>query len=567
MRLRAMSVRTRAMLRTWRVGDSARIDAVLQLRQTLACRMSESHLLHELITLAAARAPAAPALVHGASSLHYAGLAHAVRACAAGLAGLGLPRAGRVGIYLEKRFETVVASFGAPAAGGVFVPMNPLLKPEQVGFIARDCDVTVLVTSPDRLALLAPVLAACPALRHVVVTETPAEALALPAGVNLVTWPDLLGSPPRAGHRVIDTDMAAILYTSGSTGRPKGVVLSHRNMVAGGKSVASYLENVPGDTLLAALPLSFDAGFSQLTTAFHAGARVVLLNYLMPRDVLKAMERERVTGLTAVPPLYIQLAALDWPAAINTHLRYFANTGGRMPRETLGLLRQRVPAAKPFLMYGLTEAFRSTYLPPDEVDRRPDSIGKAIPNAEILVLRDDGSECAPDEPGELVHRGALVGLGYWGDAEKTAERYRLLPGRESGLQLPEYAVYSGDTVRRDAEGFLYFIGRRDEMIKTSGYRVSPTEVEEVLYASRLVGECVAFGVDHPTLGQAIQVIATAPDGTAALDMAALQAECRQRMPAYMVPAGIEPAAGPLPRNPNGKIDRKLLSTAWLERLA
>ena len=567
MRLRAMSVRTRAMLRTWRVGDSARIDAVLQLRQTLACRMSESHLLHELITLAAARAPAAPALVHGASSLHYAGLAHAVRACAAGLSGLGLPRAGRVGIYLEKRFETVVASFGAPAAGGVFVPMNPLLKPEQVGFIARDCDVTVLVTSPDRLALLAPVLAACPALRHVVVTETPAEALALPEGVNLVTWPDLLGSPPRAGHRVIDTDMAAILYTSGSTGRPKGVVLSHRNMVAGGKSVASYLENVPGDTLLAALPLSFDAGFSQLTTAFHAGARVVLLNYLMPRDVLKAMERERVTGLTAVPPLYIQLAALDWPAAINTHLRYFANTGGRMPRETLGLLRQRVPAAKPFLMYGLTEAFRSTYLPPDEVDRRPDSIGKAIPNAEILVLRDDGSECAPDEPGELVHRGALVGLGYWGDAEKTAERYRLLPGRESGLQLPEYAVYSGDTVRRDAEGFLYFIGRRDEMIKTSGYRVSPTEVEEVLYASRLVGECVAFGVDHPTLGQAIQVIATAPDGTAALDMAALQAECRQRMPAYMVPAGIEPAAGPLPRNPNGKIDRKLLSTAWLERLA
>ena len=567
MRLRAMSVRTRAMLRTWRVGDSARIDAVLQLRQTLACRMSESHLLHELITLAAARAPAAPALVHGASSLHYAGLAHAVRACAAGLAGLGLPRAGRVGIYLEKRFETVVASFGAPAAGGVFVPMNPLLKPEQVGFIARDCDVTVLVTSPDRLALLAPVLAACPALRHVVVTETPAEALALPEGVNLVTWPDLLGSPPRVGHRVIDTDMAAILYTSGSTGRPKGVVLSHRNMVAGGKSVASYLENVPGDTLLAALPLSFDAGFSQLTTAFHAGARVVLLNYLMPRDVLKAMERERVTGLTAVPPLYIQLAALDWPAAINTHLRYFANTGGRMPRETLGLLRQRVPAAKPFLMYGLTEAFRSTYLPPDEVDRRPDSIGKAIPNAEILVLRDDGSECAPDEPGELVHRGALVGLGYWGDAEKTAERYRLLPGRESGLQLPEYAVYSGDTVRRDAEGFLYFIGRRDEMIKTSGYRVSPTEVEEVLYASRLVGECVAFGVDHPTLGQAIQVIATAPDGTAALDMAALQAECRQRMPAYMVPAGIEPAAGPLPRNPNGKIDRKLLSTAWLERLA
>jgi acyl-CoA ligase (AMP-forming) (exosortase A-associated) len=338
-------------------------------------------------------------------------------------------------------------------------------------------------------------------------------------------------------------------------------------MVAGAKSVASYLDNQRGDTLLAALPLSFDAGFSQLTTAFHSAARVVLLNYLMPRDVLNAMEHESVTGLTAVPPLFIQLAQLEWPPAIGEHLRYFANTGGRMPRETLALLRQRVPSAKPFLMYGLTEAFRSTYLPPEEVDRRPDSIGKAIPNAEVLVLREDGSECAANEPGELVHRGALVGMGYWNDAEKTAERYRLLPGREGGLQLPEYAVFSGDTVKRDAEGFLYFIGRRDEMIKTSGYRVSPTEVEEVLYATRLVGECVAFGVDHPTLGQSIQVIASAPDGSASLDVQALQAQCRIHMPAYMAPAGIEPMAGPLPRNPNGKIDRKLLSSAWADRRA
>ena len=240
-----------------------------------------------------------------------------------------------------------------------------------------------------------------------------------------------------------------------------------------------------------------------------------------------------------------------------------------MPRETLGLLRQRVPSARPFLMYGLTEAFRSTYLPPEEVDRRPDSIGKAIPNAEILVLREDGSPCDADEPGELVHRGALVGLGYWNDPEKTAERYKLLPagvgGRERGLQLPEFAVFSGDTVRRDSDGFLYFVGRRDEMMKTSGYRVSPTEIEELLYASKLIGECVAFGVDHPTLGQAIQVIATPPNGAAALDVAALLADCRLRMPAYMVPAGVEPATGPLPRNPNGKIDRKLLSTQWRAR--
>jgi acyl-CoA synthetase (AMP-forming)/AMP-acid ligase II len=280
------------------------------------------------------------------------------------------------------------------------------------------------------------------------------------------------------------------------------------------------------------------------------------------------MERERITGLTAVPPLYMQLATLDWPKSIDEHLRYFATTGGRMPLETLRATRQHVPRARPFLMYGLTEAFRSTYLPPDEVDRRPDSIGRAIPNVEVLVLREDGTECAIDEPGELVHRGALVGMGYWGDAEKTAERYRPLPpamsGQGAGLQLPEIAVFSGDTVRRDAEGFLYFVGRRDEMIKTSGYRVSPTEVETAVQASGLVGECVAFGSDDAALGQAIQVIATAADGTAALDVAALLVSCRLQMPAYMVPAGITPVAGPLPRNPNGKIDRRQLGLAWQE---
>lgn len=533
--------------------------------------MPESTLLNELISAAAEKRGDALALSYRAEHLGYATLHAAINGFVGGLMDLGVKRGERVAIYLEKRFETVIASFGAPAAGAVFVPLNPLLKAEQVAFIMRDCDVRVLVTSPDRYALLADQLDACEALRHVVLTDEPRVAGAA-AAVEVHRWSALLDAPARAGHRVIDTDMAAILYTSGSTGRPKGVVLSHRNMVAGAKSVASYLENSAQDTLLAALPLSFDAGFSQLTTAFHSGARIVLLNYLMPRDVLKAMEREKVTGLTAVPPLYIQLSQLEWPAAINEHLRYFANTGGRMPRETLDALRARVPTAKPFLMYGLTEAFRSTFLPPSEVDRRPDSIGKAIPNAEILVLREDGSACAPEEPGELVHRGALVGLGYWNDAEKTAERYKLLPagdgsgmGRPSGLQLPEYAVFSGDTVRQDAEGFLYFIGRRDEMMKTSGYRVSPTEVEEILYASKRVGECVAFGVDHPSLGQAIQVIATAPADADTLDVAGLLADCRQRMPAYMVPAGIEAQPGPLPRNPNGKIDRKLLSTAWVER--
>ncbi|MEO8976748.1 MAG: acyl-CoA ligase (AMP-forming), exosortase A system-associated, partial [Casimicrobiaceae bacterium] len=472
-----------------------------------------------------------------------------------------LQRGDRVGIWLDKRFETVIASFGAAAAGCVFVPLNPLLKPEQIGYILRDCNVRLLVTSNERLALIAAVLEQCPDLRHVVTTGAAADRTEIP-GVTHHTWDSVNSTPDGVTHRNIDTDILAILYTSGSTGRPKGVVLSHRNMVAGAASVASYLENRPEDTILAALPLSFDAGFSQLTTAFHVGARAVLINYLLPRDVLNAVVKERVTGLTAVPPLWIQLSQLKWPGSVTEHLRYIANTGGHMPHETLKTLRTLLPRTQPYLMYGLTEAFRSTYLPPEEVDRRPDSIGKAIPNAEILVLRDDGTPCAVDEPGELVHRGALVGLGYWNDAAKTAERYKPLPGRASELVLPEIAVFSGDTVRRDAEGFLYFVGRRDEMIKTSGYRVSPTEIEEVLYSSQQVGECAAFGVPHAVLGQAIVVVAT-PHPGATVDGDALLAHCREQLPIYMVPAKIHTRDGSLPRNPNGKIDRKAIAAEFI----
>jgi acyl-CoA ligase (AMP-forming) (exosortase A-associated) len=524
--------------------------------------MTQSSLLHELQLASAQRTPDAVALRFDARSMSYAQLTLGIRTFAGGLLELGLARAERVGVYLDKRFETVISMFGAAAAGGVFVPLNPLLKPEQVAYILRDCNVRVLVTSDRRLALLGNAIHACPDLRHIVLIDDH-EPEGAGAGPAVHAWREVCGAAAHQAHRVVDADMAAILYTSGSTGRPKGVVLSHRNMVLGAKSVSSYLENTAGDTLLAVLPLSFDAGFSQLTTAFHAGARVVLLNYLLPRDVLTAMERERVTGLTAVPPLYIQLSQLPWPESIAAHLRYFANTGGRMPLETLTRLRAMLPAAKPFLMYGLTEAFRATYLPPAEVDARPDSIGKAIPNAEILVLREDGTRCDPNEPGELVQRGALVALGYWNDAEKTAERFKPLPAAlrpsEAGLTLSEIAVFSGDTVREDEEGFLYFIGRCDEMIKTSGYRVSPTEIEEVLYATGLVTEAAAFGVPHPSLGHAIVVIVT-PGSGVALEKPALIAACRERLPLYMVPQTFDIRTGPLPRNANGKIDRKLLAS-------
>lgn len=516
-------------------------------------------LLHELIFESADRAPDTESLRHRNQILSYAGLADIVTRAAAGYRRIGLERSERVAVFLEKRFETVAALFGTAAAGGTYVPVNPQLKPEQVAYILRDCNVRVLVTSPERYATLASELTACHDLRTVVFVGDSAPSAPTPPLFGL-NWSELLSTGELRMHRSIDEDMVAILYTSGSTGKPKGVVLSHRNVVAGAESVSQYLENRASDRILAVLPFSFDYGFSQMTTGFRVGACVSLINHLLPRDIVKAVAHERITGFGAVPPLWIQLAQLDWPESVHEHLRYITNSGGAMPRTLVQALRAKLRNTQVFLMYGLTEAFRSTYLPPREIDRRPDSIGKAIPNAEILVVRPDGTRCAPGEPGELVHRGALVALGYWNDSDKTAERFRPAPGQLAGIKLTEIAVWSGDTVRMDDEGFLYFVGRRDEMIKTSGYRVSPTEVEEVIYGTGLVAEAAAFGIAHPTLGQAIVVAAAAPAG-AALDVDVLLAECKRRLPAFMVPARVE-ARPSLPRNPNGKIDRKQLATEF-----
>lgn len=517
-----------------------------------------TQLIHELAYRQALTHPSATALVHKGDSFTYGALGGALESFASALLALGLQRQERVAVFLPKQFETVVAMFGAAQAGCVFVPVNPLLKPAQVEHILTDCNVRILVTSPERLAGLGDTVARCPDLRHIILTGEPAVSAVPSAAPNIVQWQALLGAGhPNRAHRVIDMDMAAILYTSGSTGKPKGVVLSHRNMVTGAHSVAHYLENRASDRLLAVLPFSFDYGFSQLSTAFHTGASVVLMDYLFPRDILTMLAKEQITGLAGVPPLWSQLAELQWPAQITGHLRYITNSGGAMPGATLRKLRDSVPQTKVFLMYGLTEAFRSTYLPPAEIDNRPGSMGKAIPNAEIQVVRPDGTACEPNEPGELVHRGSLVALGYWNDAEKTAARFKPAPGQPEGLRIPEIAVWSGDTVRKDEDGFLYFVGRRDEMIKTSGYRISPSEIEEVIFATGLVADAAAVGVSHPALGQAIVIVAAPATGRAADDAALLEA-CRKELPAFMVPTRIEWRES-LPRNPNGKYDRPRLA--------
>ncbi|WP_353942632.1 acyl-CoA ligase (AMP-forming), exosortase A system-associated [Streptomyces sp. HUAS MG91] len=504
-------------------------------------------------------APDAPALTYRDTTLDYAELRRRVAGAAEGLRRLGVRRGDRVVVFMEKRVETVVALFAVAAAGGVFVPVNPVYKAPQIRHIVDDCTASAVITTDERYATVRTAIAASPSVAEVVIVgELPggpapddvADVTDASGGRLRVTlWHALPGDGGgEAPVQVIDTDLAAILYTSGSTGSPKGVVLSHRNVLAGAESVAGYLGHTPDDVILAALPLSFDAGFSQLTTAFHAGAHVVLANYLLPVELVRLCARHRVTGLTGVPPLWMQLTGCKWPAEATARLRYFANTGGRMPRSTLARLRELFPAALPYLMYGLTEAFRATYLDPAEADRRPDSIGRAIPNADVRVVRPDGTDCAPHEHGEIVQRGALVAQGYWNDPGRSAERFRPAPGAD-GTVRAEIAVWSGDRAYRDEDGFLYFVGRDDEMIKTSGYRVSPTEIEEAAYATGLVSGAVAFGLADERLGQ-IAVLVVAGDTTES----DLRKAMEDQVPRYMLPKRVV-FLDQLPVSPNGKFDR------------
>ena len=488
--------------------------------------------------------------------LTYQQLDQAIDSLASSLVELGLEPNSRIGIYLPKQVEAVISFFAASRAGLVFVPINPLLKPAQVSYILQDCNVQLLITSAQRGTILQSIYSDCEDLDHLLLVDESTK-FSEPQTLTTHYWSQLPATAQRLSRRRISKDLAAILYTSGSTGQPKGVCLSHQNLTAGAQSVSQYLVNTSDDIILAVLPLSFDYGLSQVTTALLVGAKVVLMEYLLPRDVIRQVEKHQITGLAAVPPLWVQLAGLDWPDAAKNSLRYITNSGGAMPEMTLNQLRQALPDTAPYLMYGLTEAFRSTYLDPSELDQRPNSMGKAIPDADILVLRDDGTECGPNEAGELVHRGVHVSLGYWNAPEKTVQRFK--PLATSQNHIAELAVWSGDTVKRDEEGFLYFIGRRDDMIKCSGYRISPAELEDTLYHLELIDEVVALGIADEQLGQAV-LLAIKPSSNVSPDdntIKAIKRFCQQELPNFMQPKYIE-FVDQLPRNPNGKIDRKAL---------
>ena len=474
------------------------------------------------------------ALEDKAGTLDFAGLEVAVGAVARWLRAQGLASGDRVASWLNKTRLACVMPLAAARAGLIHVPVNPVLKRAQVAHILADSGARLLLTQPARAATLK-------------TDDVPADCQVAMEAVVPLTGEELAPSSADPG------ELAAILYTSGSTGRPKGVMLSHANLWLGAISVAHYLKLAPEDRTLAVLPLSFDYGQNQLLSSWAAGARVVPFDYLVPRDVVKAVERFGITTLAGVPPLWLQLLDVEWQESTTTYLKRLTNSGGALTRGMIRALREQFPRADLYPMYGLTEAFRSTFLDPALVDAHPDSIGRAVPFAEVMIVRPDGSVAAPGEPGELVHAGPLVAQGYWQDAERTARRFRPAPGfSRSG----DMAVWSGDTVVADEEGLLRFIGRDDEMIKSAGNRISPTEIEEAVQAGGEVAEAAAFGVADARLGQAIVVVARAAGDPAEAE-AALRARLRRDLPSFMQPARYA-WRDQLPRNANGKLDRAAL---------
>jgi acyl-CoA ligase (AMP-forming) (exosortase A-associated) len=485
--------------------------------------------------------PTRTAVVKGDASLSYEALWRQARQFSGYLQHSGVKAGERVAFYLPKQLEAVAALIGTAMAGCVAVPVNPVLKVDQLAHILKDCGARLLVTQKARLRTIADL-------------GVTLDVLCIDESNS---WADVVQTEPGQVKPVQTEDLCLIFYTSGSTGKPKGVMVTHDNLSAGAEVVSGYLSLDQNDKILSLLPWSFDYGFNQLGNAFHVGAQLVLMDFLLPQDVPRQIERFGVTVLGCVPPLWHQLMDVKWSESARHSLRILTNTGGRMPRPLLERMQSQFPSAKIYLMYGLTEAFRSTYLDPVELEYRPDSIGKAVPGEEVLVVRSDGTLCGPDEVGEIVHTGRFVSPGYWRDEEKSAHRFKAPPKASRYFGSNCYSVYSGDKARYDEDGFIYFIGRDDEMIKTSGYRVSPTEVEEAAMQCTQVAQAFACGVEDERLGQSIALILR-PKNPNDKDSSVFLQEFKTKTPNYMAPSRVI-WLDELPMSPNGKLDRTALS--------
>ncbi len=458
----------------------------------------------------------------------------------------GVKRGDRVAIYLNNSIEAVVGIFATLKAGGVFVVVNHTTKHDKLTYILNNCRATALLTEARKVSLVDQMMVDVPSLEFSIFCGKHAAQIVgereqyLDADAIQATYPT--HRPPQIN---IDLDLACLIYTSGSTGDPKGVMSDHSNVVFAAGSIIEYLQNVEEDIVINVLPLSFDYGLYQLLMVFKFGGTLVLeRSFAYPAAILKRMEQERVTGFPGVPTIFAILLQMDLSPYNLSSLRYLSNTGAALPPSHIQELHQKFPRAILYSMYGLTETKRTLYLPPDQLDRRPGSVGVAIPGTEVWIEDEEGNRLGPGEIGELVARGRHVMRGYWEDPEATAKRYR--PGPLPG----ERVCYTGDLFRMDEEGYMYFIGRKDDIIKSRGEKVAPKEVENVLYELPGVVEAAVVGVPDPILGEAVKVFLVT--NGAKLTETDVLAHCRAHLEDFMVPKYVE-FRDKLPKTTSGKI--------------
>ena len=486
------------------------------------------------------------ALVMGDMEITYGELGDRVDTVAGWLHDKGVRRGDRVGIHIPKSFEEIVAVFAVARIGAVSVNVNTQRTIRQLCYIAEDCDCRTLITDRRRADRIARE-GVSDTFKNIGVIGADAGYPGTTRFSDVDHDTSLPMTPP------VGSDLASLLYTSGSTGKPKGVMISHRNLIEGTRRVAGYLKNTPEDQILGLVPMSAPWGVLQVTTMFMLGGSVVLQPMVMPSEIVKTLIAKQITGMAAFPETWIQMVPyLQELKPEKLFLRYITSSGGKIPQPILEAMPEVFAGVEIVLTYGLTEAFRSTYLPPELFNEKMGSLGRPCSNVDVFIVSSDGKLCGPGEQGELIHRGALVTMGYWNRPEATDEKYRPCPALKHIIG-DEKVHWSGDIVRIDNDGYFWFVGRVDAMIKCSGYRISPTEVEELIYEAGLEGNAVAFGVEDNMVGQVVHVAVAFDSDTVTVED--LLRFCQRNMPSYMVPRAIHVWEGPMPRTATGKVDR------------